>query len=39
MGGRRPARRSTGIEPHVRLNYPESFYDRESLVEMIHNLK
>ena len=29
----------TGIEPHVRLNYPESFYDREGLVEMIHNLK
>ena len=29
----------TGIEPHVRLNYPESFYDRESLVEMIHSLK
>jgi len=29
----------TGIEPHVRLNYPESFYDRESLVEMIHRLK
>ena len=29
----------TGIEPDVRLNYPESFYDRESLVEMIHNLK
>ena len=28
-----------GIEPHVRLNYPESFYDRESLVEMIHNLR
>ena len=29
----------TGIEPHVRLNYPESFYDREGLVELIHNLK
>ena len=29
----------TGIEPHVRLNYLESFYDRESLVEMIHSLK
>ena len=29
----------TGVEPHVRLNYPESFYDREGLVEMIHNLK
>ena len=28
-----------GIEPHIRLNYFESFYDRESLVEMIHNLK
>ena len=28
----------TGVEPHVRLNYPESFYDREGLVEMIHNL-
>ena len=28
-----------GIEPHVRLNYPESFYDRESLVELIHSLK
>ena len=29
----------TGIEAHVRLNRPESFYDREALVEMIHNLK
>ena len=29
----------TGVEPHVRLNYPESFYDREGLVELIHNLK
>ena len=29
----------TGVEPHVRLNKPESFYDREALVEMIHNLK
>ena len=29
----------TGVEPHVRLNYPESFYDRDGLVEMIHNLK
>ena len=28
-----------GVEPHVRLNYFESFYDREGLVEMIHNLK
>ena len=28
-----------GVEPHVRLNKPESFYDREALVEMIHNLK
>ena len=28
-----------GIEPHVRLNKGESFYDREALVEMIHNLK
>ena len=29
----------TGVEPHVRLNKYESFYDREALVEMIHNLK
>ena len=29
----------TGVEPHVRLNKAESFYDREALVEMIHNLK
>lgn len=29
----------TGVEPHIRLNKPESFYDREALVEMIHNLK
>ena len=29
----------TGIEPHVLLTRPESFYDREALVEMIHNLK
>ncbi len=29
----------TGVEPHVRLNNFESFYDREALVEMIHNLK
>ena len=29
----------TGVEPHVRLNKLESFYDREGLVEMIHNLK
>jgi hypothetical protein len=29
----------TGVEPHVRLNFYESFYDREALVEMIHNLK
>lgn len=29
----------TGVEPHVRLNRFESFYDREGLVEMIHNLK
>ena len=29
----------TGVEPHVRLNYYESYYDREALVEMIHNLK
>ena len=28
-----------GVEPHVRLNKYESFYDREALVEMIHNLK
>ena len=28
-----------GVEPHVRLNKAESFYDREALVEMIHNLK
>ena len=28
-----------GIEPHVRLNHIESFYDRPALVEMIHNLK
>ena len=28
-----------GVEPHVRLSKPESFYDREALVEMIHNLK
>ena len=28
-----------GVEPHVRLNHAESFYDREALVEMIHNLK
>ncbi len=28
-----------GVEPHVRLNNAESFYDREALVEMIHNLK
>ena len=29
----------TGVEPHVRLNYYDSFYDREGLVEMIHHLK
>lgn len=29
----------TGVEPHVRLNNFESYYDREGLVEMIHNLK
>ena len=29
----------TGVEPHVRLNKTESFYDREALVEMIHGLK
>ena len=29
----------TGVDPHVRLNKAESFYDREALVEMIHNLK
>ena len=29
----------TGVEPHVRLNKAESFYDREALVDMIHNLK
>ena len=28
-----------GIEPHVRLNRYDSFYDREALVEMIHGLK
>ncbi len=28
-----------GVEPHVRLNNAESFYDREALVEMIHGLK
>ena len=29
----------TGVEPHVRLNKAESFYDRGALVDMIHNLK
>ena len=29
----------TGVEPHVHLNNFESFYDREGLVEMIHDLK
>ena len=29
----------TGVEPHVRLNNYSSFFDREALVEMIHNLK
>ena len=29
----------TGVEPHIRLNKLESFYDREALVEMIHDLK
>lgn len=29
----------TGVEPHVRLNNFESYYDREGLVELIHNLK
>ena len=28
-----------GVQPHVRLNNNESFYDRKALVEMIHNLK
>ena len=28
-----------GVQPHVRLNNNESFYDREALVEMIHNMK
>ncbi len=27
-----------GVEPHVRLNFYESFYNREGLVEMIHNM-
>ena len=29
----------TEVEPHVRLNKPESFYDRAALVDMIHELK
>ena len=29
----------TGVEPHVRLNKAESYYDRGALVDMIHNLK
>ena len=29
----------TGVEPHVRLNRAESYYDRGALVDMIHNLK
>ena len=29
----------TGVEPHVRLNKAESYYDREALVDMIHELK
>ena len=29
----------TGVEPHVRLNNFNSYYDREGLVELIHNLK
>ena len=29
----------TGVEPHVRLNNYESYYDREGLVKMIHDLK
>ena len=29
----------TGVAPHVVLTKPESFYDREGLAEMIHNLK
>ena len=29
----------TGVEPHVRLNNFESYYDREGLVKMIHDLK
>jgi len=28
-----------GVEPHVRLNFYDSFYDREGLVEIIHDLK
>ena len=28
-----------GIEPHVRLNHYDSYYNREALVEMIHGLK
>ena len=28
-----------GVEPHVRLNFCESFFDREGLVEMIHGMK
>ena len=28
-----------GVEPHIRLNHYESFYDRKALVEMIHQGK
>ena len=27
-----------GVEPHVRLSFYENFYNREGLVEMIHNM-